>query len=51
MIVHEDPGSDSGMSFPDFPGCVTAAPTAEVAVAEAREALQLNLDGLIADAR
>ena len=48
-IIHKDEGSDYGVSFPDLPGCVTAAPTAETEVAEAREALQLHVDGLIED--
>ena len=23
-LIHKDAGSDYGVSFPDFPGCVTA---------------------------
>jgi predicted RNase H-like HicB family nuclease len=26
-LIHEDPGSDYGVSFPDLPGCVTAGST------------------------
>jgi len=48
-IIHKDAASDDGVSFPDFPGCVTAAASAEAAVAEAREALQLHVDGLLED--
>jgi len=22
-IIHKEPGSDYGVSFPDFPGCIT----------------------------
>jgi len=48
-IIHKDAESDYGVSFPDFPGCVTATASAEAAVAEAREALQLHVDGLLED--
>jgi len=48
-IIHKDAASDYGVSFPDFPGCVTAAASAEAAVVEAREALQLHVDGMLED--
>lgn len=48
-IIHKDGGSDYGVSFPDFPGCVTAAATAEEAVVEAGCALQLHVDGMLED--
>ncbi len=48
-IIHKDARSDYGVSFPDFPGCVTAAASAEGAVVEAREALQLHVDGMLED--
>src|SRR4051812_20912597 len=38
-IVHKDPDSDFGISFPDFPGCITAGRTLEEAREMAREAL------------
>lgn len=38
-IVHKDPDSDFGVSFPDFPGCVTAGSTLEEAYFMAAEAL------------
>jgi hypothetical protein len=31
-LVHKDEDSDFGVSFPDFPGAVTAAPTLDDAV-------------------
>ncbi len=37
--IHKDENSDFGVSFPDFPGCITAAPTLEEARKEAKEAL------------
>ena len=48
-LIHKDPGSDFGVSFPDLPGCVTAAPTLEEARFEAQEALTLHLRGLEED--
>jgi predicted RNase H-like HicB family nuclease len=38
-IIHKDQDSDFGVSFPDFPGCTTAATTMNEAAAMAREAL------------
>ncbi|MEO1089008.1 MAG: type II toxin-antitoxin system HicB family antitoxin [Pseudomonadota bacterium] len=48
-IIHKDRTSDYGVSFPDFPGCVTAAASAEGALREAGEALGLHLEGLVED--
>jgi predicted RNase H-like HicB family nuclease len=38
-LIHKDENSDYGVSFPDFPGCVTAGTTIEEAKALAQEAL------------
>lgn len=38
-IIHKDRDSDFGVSFPDFPGCITAGQTLEEAKNMAREAL------------
>jgi len=38
-IIHKDPDSDFGVSFPDFPGCVTAGRTLDEAKEMARQAL------------
>jgi predicted RNase H-like HicB family nuclease len=43
-ILHKDPDSDFGVSFPDFPGCITAGRTLE----EAREMAHQALAGHIA---
>lgn len=48
-IFEKDRRTDWGVSFPDFPGCVTAASTPEEAFAMAREALQLHVDGMLED--
>ncbi len=39
-LVHKDPGSGFGISFPDFSGCVSAGATLDEAVALGREALE-----------
>jgi predicted RNase H-like HicB family nuclease len=38
-IIHKDTDSDFGVSFPDFPGCITAGRTLDEAKEMAREAL------------
>src|SRR5262245_15694202 len=48
-IVHKDSHSDFGVSFPDFPGAVTAARTLDEAVEMAAEALALHVEGLLAE--
>jgi predicted RNase H-like HicB family nuclease len=48
-IVHKERRSDFGVSFPDFPGCVTAGATPEEALELAGEALQFHVDGALAD--
>jgi len=47
--LHKDKGSDFGVSFPDFPGCVTAGRTLEEARELAVEALTLHVAGMIED--
>jgi predicted RNase H-like HicB family nuclease len=48
-VVHKDPESDFGISFPDFPGCVTAGSTIDVAKDMAHDALALHIKGMLAD--
>ena len=48
-LVHKDPESDYGVSFPDLPGCITAGGTIEEARDMAAEALALYLESLAAD--
>ena len=47
--LHKDRDSDFGVSFPDFPGCVTAGRTLEDARRMAAEALALHIAGMIED--
>jgi predicted RNase H-like HicB family nuclease len=48
-IVHKAPDSDFGVSFPDFPGCITAGKDIDEAKDMAQEALVLHIQGLIED--
>jgi predicted RNase H-like HicB family nuclease len=48
-IIHKDPDSDYSVSFPDFPGCVTAGGSLEEARSMAEEALAFHIDGLMED--
>jgi len=48
-IVHKDPESDFGVSFPDFPGCITAGKNIDEAKDMAQEALTLHIQGMIED--
>lgn len=45
-LVHKDPDSDYGVSFPDLPGCITAGSTLEEAREMARDVLMLHLEGM-----
>jgi len=47
--LHKDKDSDYGVSFPDFPGCVTAGRTLEEARKMAAEALALHVAGMRED--
>ncbi|KPL67394.1 CopG family transcriptional regulator [Erythrobacter sp. SG61-1L] len=44
-IVHKDPGSAYGVTFPGLPGCFSAADTQDEIVPNAVEALALWLEG------
>jgi predicted RNase H-like HicB family nuclease len=48
-LIHKDADSDFGVSFPDFPGCVTAGRTLDEARSMAAEALALHIEGMEAD--
>ena len=47
--LHKDRESDFGVSFPDFPGCITAGKTLEEAHRVAAEALALQIAGMVED--
>ena len=48
-LIHKDANSDYGVSFPDFPGCVSAGATLDETRAGAEEALALHIEGMIED--
>ena len=48
-LIHKDAESDYGVSFPDFPGVVTAGTTLDDAHAMAEEALAFHIEGLVED--
>ena len=48
-LIHKEAKSDYGVSFPDFPGVVTAGKDLDDARAMADEALALHIDGLLED--
>src|SRR5438034_739519 len=47
--LHKDRKSDFGVSFPDFPGCVTAGKTLDEARRMAVEALSFHIKGMMED--
>lgn len=48
-LVHKDPGTSYGVSFPDVPGCISAGDTLVDALANAAEALAGHLALMRAD--
>jgi predicted RNase H-like HicB family nuclease len=49
IVIHKDADSDYGVTVPDLPGCFSAGSTLDEALAMAREAIELHLEGLIAE--
>ena len=50
-FVHTDDTPGFGVSFPDFPGCVTQGDTLDDALRLAREALAFHVEGMAKDGR
>ena len=48
-LIHKDPGSDYGVSFPDLPGCVTAGVDLDDARRDGRGGACLHLAGMAED--
>jgi len=48
-VIHKDRKSDFGVSFPDFPGCISAGSTLDEAKDMAQEALVLHIGGMRED--
>ncbi|MFA7237979.1 MAG: type II toxin-antitoxin system HicB family antitoxin [Phycisphaeraceae bacterium] len=49
VVLHKDKGSDFGVIVPDLPGCFSAGRTVDEALAMARQAIELHVEGLIED--
>src|ERR1700734_525271 len=47
--LHKEGKSDFGVSFPDFPGCVTAGKSLDEARRRAPEALAFHITGMLED--
>ncbi len=47
VVLHKDKTSDYGVTVPDLPGCFSAGKTVDEALAMAKEAIELHLEGLI----
>jgi predicted RNase H-like HicB family nuclease len=48
-LIHKDPDSDYGVSFPDLPGVISAGSTLDEARDMAAEALAFHLEGMAQD--
>jgi predicted RNase H-like HicB family nuclease len=48
-LIRKETGSDYGVEFPDFPGCITAGVTLDEAAVMAEEALNFHIDGMLED--
>lgn len=48
-LIHTDADSDYGVSFPDFPGCISAGATLDEARDMAAEALTFHIEGMVED--
>jgi len=48
-LIHKDAESDYGVSFPDFPGCVTVGADVDEARVMAEEALAFHIEGMLED--
>jgi predicted RNase H-like HicB family nuclease len=48
-LIHKDPSSAFGASFPDLPGCISTATTLEELRPMIEEALGFHVEGMIED--
>jgi predicted RNase H-like HicB family nuclease len=49
VVIHKDPDSDYGVTVPDLPGCFSAGESLDDALAQAVEAIELHLEGMLLD--
>jgi predicted RNase H-like HicB family nuclease len=48
-VIHKDTDSDYGISFPDFPGCITAGSNLREVKEMAMEVLPMHMNGILND--
>ena len=48
-FIHSDTDPGYGISFPDFPGCVSAGDTIDEAIQSGAKALAFHIEGMIQD--
>ncbi len=48
-FLHQDEEPGFGISFPDFPGCISAGNTVDEAILKGAEALAFHVEGMLAD--
>ena len=48
-VIIKNPDTDFGVSFPDFPGCITTGRTLCNAIEMAKEAIAFHIEGLKLD--
>jgi len=48
-LIHKDKDSAYGVSFPDFPGCISAGDTFDEVMAMGKEALGFHAEGMLED--
>ena len=49
VVIHKDENSDYGVTFPDLPGCFSAGETIEEVLANAQEAAECHIEGILID--
>lgn len=49
IVIHKDAESDYGVTVPDLPGCFSAGETLDDAMAQAVEAIECHIEGLLMD--
>jgi len=49
MVIHKNPETDYGVAVPDLPGCFSAGSSLDEALANAVEAIELHVDGMLSD--
>ena len=47
IVIHKDPDSDYGVAVPDIPGCFSAGETLDETLAQATEAIECHIEGLM----